>query len=69
LKAYAHCARCWQLIETLWQLNEGGAVQWDLACGEVYEGEDPAVLALAFLTRAEAQGYAGEQRDKERGPR
>jgi len=35
----------------------GEGVRYDLNCGEVYEGDDPEMLALAFMTADEAVKY------------
>lgn len=51
--SYKHCARCWKLLEHLSKTGE--AVRFDLNCGEVYEGSEPEILALAFVTRDEMQ--------------
>ena len=52
--SFKHCARCWTMIDRLEEWS-GEGVRYDLNCGEVYEGDDPEMLALAFMTADEAQ--------------
>lgn len=56
VRTYKHCARCWTLYE---RLSDDGCndVDLELDCGETYEGDDPEMHALAFVTREEAQGF------------
>ncbi len=56
---YKHCARCWEVYSIL--LAEASEDDWlvyvdpYLNCGERYEGTNPRMLELAFVTKAEAQ--------------
>ena len=51
--SFKHCVRCWLTVCAL--QAEGGPVDLELACGEVYDGEDAALHALAFMTPDEGQ--------------
>lgn len=54
--AFKRCARCAFTFKRLVDLAPvGDVVALDLDCGEVYEGDDQELLALAFMTPTEAQ--------------
>lgn len=57
---YKHCARCWRLFSVLNQ-ERPGEIALGLDCGEVYEGTDPDMLVMAFMTPDDAQRYAQRQ--------
>ena len=55
---WKHCARCWMICEALWDANDGGGIDFELNCGELWKDNfglaaEPA--DLAFLTPDEAQ--------------
>lgn len=60
---YKHCPRCWTMYSTLVDEARGRGdfdvyVSPWLDCGELYEGAEPGMSALAFMTRAEGQQAA-----------
>ena len=54
-----HCARCWRTIMLLEEIT-GVWPDPTLNCGEIYEGTDERMLALAFMTPDEAQKLVAE---------
>lgn len=58
--SHKHCARCWKTYLALVERSEGG-VDIFLNCGETYDGNDPSMLELAFMTPAEAQAWARQE--------
>lgn len=59
--SYKHCARCWAAFEILRsEAIPGDNVMplMDLGCGHTYDGDDPRMYELAFMTADEAQSFA-----------
>lgn len=50
---WVHCGRCWRVCEAIWQMNDGAAIDLNLACGEVWESPPDDVAALAFALPGE----------------
>jgi predicted nucleic acid-binding Zn ribbon protein len=53
VSTWKHCARCWAMIEVLWERNRltgdwGATVDFELNCGEVWRDPPPEIAALAF---------------------
>ena len=62
-RVVANCARCWAIVEHLWDVRPDAYIALRLDCGEAYEApDDDPGHALAFMTDAEAQAWAMEQR-------
>ena len=63
---WKHCARCWMICEALWEANDGGVIDFELNCGELWRdnfglAEEPA--DLAFMTADDAQKKLKEHED------
>lgn len=52
--SFKHCARCAEVLDILVRENPDG-VDLELNCGEVYEGDNPRMYELAFMTPEQAQ--------------
>ena len=59
--SFKHCARCWRVFQILQEESDFGAVDLELNCGEDYEGDNPEMYALAFMTADEAQALAASR--------
>ncbi len=54
-----HCVRCWETLEILIAENYPDPVDLELSCGQTYEGNNPRMLELAFMTPDDGQVSIG----------
>jgi len=58
---HKHCVRCWRTIDML-DLITGESVDVELDCGQVYEGDNAELIALAFMTPDEGQAFVAREK-------